>query len=455
MELYSCKFGGNSVKTAENQRHIRDNIVRPDRRRRAITVSALKGATDMLIAWHSFGYPQRERKIRHIMESFSSKDAILAAIEEEHAALVRDLGLSINVQALFNEIRDEYKRLEHSEETEGMYHYAASRGECVNGRIMAELLGYEYIDATKFLVLNGGGEWDAPASHRLAAELQLRDRAVERGIVIGGFHGRSKEAGSVVSLPRGGSDTSGAYLAVLVGADVYENFTDVDGVYTTDPKLFRGCLKNNFMTCDEMYEMADSGASVLHPHAIRPAELAAIPIHLRSTKKFPAEGTWILPRVDYKARNIFPKPITGITERPVVMVRVHKVEMEQGFDERLNIALSSLGFSFNHKFTGTDYIMVAIPQEQLEGKEPKVTQVVEEHCGSVVVEFLNGFHSVSVVGEGTRRKVGFSGKLFAAIGGAGVYDEAISKGASPITTTFVVTRQQLHDAIAAVHRTFF
>jgi aspartokinase len=131
-ELYSCKFGGNSVKTAANQRNIRDRIVRSDERRRALTVSALKGTTNMLIAWDCFGYPHPDPEIRKIMAPFRSKDAVVSAIEEEHATLVRELGIHVDITSIFNNIRDEYRRLENCGDRNRLSNFAWCQGEIVN-----------------------------------------------------------------------------------------------------------------------------------------------------------------------------------------------------------------------------------------------------------------------------------------------------------------------------------
>jgi len=226
--IIGAKFGGTSVKNAQCIAHLRDNIVRIDPERRAIVVSAPAGVTNELIEWVTWFTDPSIRP---------SKNHILDGIQDRFIAMARELGLLLDIEELFRKIRIHCGDLRHQKLIADLHDYAVSRGEYVNGLIVAAALGFEFVDATHFIVVDKNGHCKFSATKRLAERFGLSEKA-KGGIVVGGFYGRASSGKVRPKLfSRGGSDISGAIVAVLIGAKVYENWTDVRGIFAADPRI--------------------------------------------------------------------------------------------------------------------------------------------------------------------------------------------------------------------------
>ncbi|MBQ3079757.1 MAG: hypothetical protein IJC48_07165 [Clostridia bacterium] len=165
--------------------------------------------------------------------------------------------------------------------------YAMSRGEYLSAKILAHMTGYEFTDAQHLFALAGGR-----IEEKGMEEKFLRYIDTDKGCVIPGFYGRD-EFGNIKTFPRGGGDITGAYAAKALKADIYENWTDVDGVFDSDPQ--KGYARRlPFLTYDDMLHLAQKGACVLHADSILPVKDASIPIHVRSSFHPGGGGTWIL-----------------------------------------------------------------------------------------------------------------------------------------------------------------
>ena len=278
--MKAVKFGGTSMATVESIRTVR-NIILSDSERRFVVVSApgkalgAKKVTDMLIEVHKAEPSKRG-------EAFS-------AVKARFAALIK--GLELRENLLDKEFAEIEAKLPHAS-----YDYVVSRGEYLCAKLLAEYVGYEFVDAEGLVYFRDGSHYDDERTE-MCCEHGLKGH---NRVVVPGFYG-SDGNGNIVTFSRGGSDISGAIVARAVGASVYENFTDVDGFMTCDPRCVPHAALLDILTYDELRELAYMGANVLHPESIFPVRKANIPIHILNTFNECSIGTKIVPTDDFLA----------------------------------------------------------------------------------------------------------------------------------------------------------
>lgn len=284
------KFGGSSLASAEQFVKV-GNIIHADEDRKFVVPSAPgkrfdkdTKVTDMLY------------KCYELAEKDHNFNAEMAQIEKRYQEIIDGLKLDLDLSREFDRIIDNFKSKAGS-------NYAASRGEYLNGIIMANYLGYEFVDPAEAIRFNEAGVFDAETTQKL---LSKRLENVERA-VIPGFYG-AMEDGTVVTFSRGGSDITGSIVAKAIRADVYENWTDVSGFLIADPRIIDNPKGIDIITYGELRELSYMGATVLHEDAIFPVRKEGIPINIRNTNQPEDEGTWIVGHTCKKAKYT----ITGI-----------------------------------------------------------------------------------------------------------------------------------------------
>ena len=339
--MKAIKFGGTSMSTAASIDQV-INIIRSDPERRFVVVSAPgktdgeSKVTDMLISVFNAGQ-DRINAFSHVTARFDK--------------LRSELGLPDGFfDSDFAEI---IERL-----PDAGYDYIVSRGEYLCAKLLAALLDYEFIDSASLIKFRGGAYDDSYTSS--VCKLGLQNK---RNAVIPGFYG-SDNNGNIVAFSRGGSDVSGAIVARAVGADVYENFTDVDGFMTCDPRIVPHASVIDVLTYKELRELSYMGANVLHPESIFPVRKANIPIHIRNTFNPSATGTMIVPTDDYlagKYERINKRPITAIAgKKNFYSLYIDKSMMnsEIGFVRRVLSCFERLEIAVEHIPSGIDSMTV-------------------------------------------------------------------------------------------------
>ena len=272
-----CKFGGSSLADAGQFRKVYQ-IVKSCPERRFIVPSAPgkrdpsdEKVTDLFYACYE------------ACEEGLPVDGLLDRIFRRYDEIIADLGLNLRLESEFEGIRRLFgMRLGRD--------YFVSRGEYLNGIILANFLGYEFIDAADVIFFREDGSFDAEKTDIILSEKLSR----ARNAVIPGFYG-STPGGTVKTFPRGGSDITGALVARAAGAEVYENWTDVDGYLSADPRLVDHPRSIPEMTFHHLRELGYAGAAVLHENAIRPVREKGIPIHIKNTNRPDHPGTRIVP----------------------------------------------------------------------------------------------------------------------------------------------------------------
>lgn len=429
------KFGGSSLASAEQFKKVGD-IIRADEARRYVVPSApgkrYSGdtkVTDMLYGC----YAAAEKG-----EDFSDK---LAAIEARYNEIIEGLGLKLSLKEEFEVIRKNFLLKAGSD-------YAASRGEYLNGRVMAAYLGYEFVDAADVIFFEEDGTFDSEKTNTV---LSKRLAKIERA-VIPGFYG-AKKGGDVKTFSRGGSDITGSIVARAVKADLYENWTDVSGFLVTDPRIVDNPAVISTITYKELRELSYMGAGVLHEDAIFPVRKEGIPINIRNTNRPEDDGTMI---VESTCRNS-EYTITGIAgKKGFVAINIEKDMMnsEIGFGRKVLQAFEENNISFEHMPSGIDTLTVFVHQAEFEGKEQSVLAAIHRLAEPDTIDLEANLALIAVVGRGMKANRGVAARIFAAMAHKNINIKMIDQGSSELNIIIGVRNEDFENAIKAIYDIF-
>ena len=430
------KFGGSSLASAEQFKKTAA-IIHADESRVYVVPSAPgkrfsddTKVTDLLI--------------RAFEEAEAGRDfsATLAAIRERYEEIVNGLGLTgLDLSADFAEIEESLK-------TAPSRDFTASRGEYLNGKVMAAYLGYEFIDAKDVIFFNEEGNLnDYKTQKVLSAKLAEVPKAV-----IPGFYGLGKD-GTVKTFSRGGSDVTGSIVAAACRADIYENWTDVSGCLVCDPRLIENPAPIRYITYRELRELSYMGASVLHEDAIFPVRHSGIPINIRNTNRPEDVGTWIVESTCQKPDYV----ITGIAGRKgfcAMLITKAMMNSEVGFGRKVLQALEDNGISFEHMPSGIDTMTVVIHEDEFLDKEQRVVSAIHRLAQPDSIEIESDLALIAVVGRGMRSASGTAGKLFSALADKKVNVRMIDQGSSELNIIIGVENRDFETAIRAIYDKF-
>lgn len=434
------KFGGSSLADAHQFKKV-GKIIRKDVDRRYVVPSAPgkrspddTKVTDMLYSCYAQALLEEE-------DSQESFETLLGAIRERYESIIRELGLSLSLEEEFRSIRENFTRKVGRD-------YAASRGEYLNGRIMAEYLGYEFIDAAEVICFDEAGNFDGEKTQKILSErLAHTERAV-----IPGFYGAMPD-GKIKTFSRGGSDITGSIVAGAVHADLYENWTDVSGFLVADPRIIENPKEIDVITYRELRELSYMGATVLHEDAIFPVRREGIPINIRNTNAPEDKGTLIVEATCQKPRFI----ITGIAgKKDFAAVTVEKAMMnsEVGFCRKVLQVFEENGISIEHMPSGIDTMSVFVHQDELKEMEQKVIAGIHREVEPDVLELESDLALVAVVGRGMRTTRGTSGRIFSALAHANIEVKMIDQGSSGLNVIIGVPNDDFEAAVKAIYDIF-
>lgn len=429
------KFGGSSLASAEQFVKVGD-IIHADGDRKFVVPSAPgkrfdkdTKVTDMLY------------KCYDLAEKDHSFSAEMAQIEKRYKEIIAGLGLGLDLSGEFDSIIDNFK-------TKAGANYAASRGEYLNGIIMANYLGYEFIDPAEAIRFNEAGVFDAELTHKL---LSKRLENVERA-VIPGFYG-AREDGTVVTFSRGGSDITGSIVAKAIHADVYENWTDVSGFLIADPRIIDNPEGIDTITYGELRELSYMGAGVLHEDAIFPVRKEGIPINIRNTNRPDDEGTWIVGNTCKKAKYT----ITGIAgKKGFASINIEKDMMnaEIGFGRKVLQVFEEYNISFEHMPSGIDTLNVMVHQSEFMDREQNILSGINKAVSPDNIEIESDLALIAVVGRCMKSQRGTVGRIFAALAHANVNVRMIDQGSSEQNVIIGVANDDFEAAIKAIYAIF-
>ncbi len=435
MGVIVTKFGGSSLADAGQFQKVK-NILLADERRRFVVPSAPgkreeddEKVTDMLYACHD-----RAALGENV-------EAVFDRLRGRYLGISQALGLSLDMNAELDKV---FFALQNGQTRD----FAASRGEFLSGMMLANYLGWEFIDAAEVICFDNQGVFDQERTQEL---LSRRLAGVERA-VIPGFYG-SLPNGKVKTFSRGGSDISGAIVARAAGAELYENWTDVPGFLMADPRIVKRPKEISVITYRELRELAYMGATVLHDEAIFPVRAAGIPINIRNTNDPSAPGTMILRADESHVRGA----ITAIAGRKgftAIAIEKNMMNAELGFGRRVLGALEECGVSFEHLPTGIDTMTVLCADANLSGKIEQVIEKIRRSCKPDHIEVISGLSLIATVGRGMVRYPGTASRLFAALADAGINIRMIDQGSSEINIITAVESADFERAVNAIYAAF-
>ncbi len=429
------KFGGSSLASAEQFRKAGE-IIRADEKRRYVVPSAPgkrhkkdTKVTDMLYACYALAEADEDfkpslRKIRARYNEISHGLKLAVSLDEEFKAIEENFRNKVGID------------------------YAASRGEYLNGILMANYLGIPFIDAAEVIRFDADGNFDADGTNRILKErLKKTERAV-----IPGFYG-AKPDGSIQTFSRGGSDITGSIVAKACKADLYENWTDVSGFLIADPRIIENPKGIKVITYKELRELSYMGATVLHEDAIFPVRQEGIPINIRNTNAPKDGGTFIVESTCQKPEYT----ITGIAgKKGFVAVNIEKDMMnsEIGFGRKVLAAFEENEISFEHMPSGIDTLTVFVHQEEFEGKEQSVLSAIHRLAEPDSIDLEADLALIAVVGRGMKSTRGTAGRIFSALAHANVNVKMIDQGSSELNVIIGVKSEDFEQAIRAIYDIF-
>ena len=434
--LKVLKFGGSSMADAAQYKKVKE-IVMADPSRRVVVVSAAgkRSAEDNKITdllYLCYAHLQYGVSYEHIFQM----------ICERYYGIRDELGLKTDLEGEFEKLRAQMDRGISRDEL-------VSRGEYFSALLMAEYLGFTFVDAASWLYFHYDGTIDQNKSYA-----SLRTLAKNKSVVIPGFYGLMPD-GKVRTLTRGGSDITGALAAAALDASVYENWTDVSGILMADPRVVENPKPIDRATYSELRQLSYSGAQVLHEMTVFPVREKNIPLNIRNTNEPNHPGTLI-------SEDFFEAPssqrfITGIAgKRDFSIITISKKGLS-GSTGTLRTILGVIernSVSINYTPSGIDCVSLAMPTEKL---SPHLYSIIDEVRAEVKpdnIKVTDNIAIIAVVGRKMAFRAGTSGKIFAALGQHGINIRMISQGPEELNIIIGVDNKDYENAVRVLYNAF-
>ena len=428
------KFGGSSLADQDQFEKVRE-IIHYDEDRRYVVVSAPgKGknsdhkVTDLLLMCYQLA-----------THGLNVED-VFKMVKEIYHSIVDGLGLDIEIADLLADIQ---AKIQAGADLD----YTLSRGEYLNAKILAEYLGWEFVDAQDMIVFDGKKLSQEETNTKIQERLEGVDRAV-----IPGFYGANQE-GEITTFSRGGSDITGSLVAKALNADVYENWTDVSGFLVADPRIVDNPKTIDYITYEELRELSYLGAPVLHEDAIFPIKEVKIPINIRNTNAPKDPGTTIL-----QNGKVNTNPITGIAgtkDYTAITIEKNFLNSEVGIFRKMVSVFETNNVSIEHTPTGVDTISVIASTTAIGDKRDKIVEEIKIYTRPDVVKIEEGIAIIAIVGRNLKGNTGAAGKIFTALGNSGINIKMISQGSSEMNVIVGVSNKDFEKAIKAIYNEFY
>ena len=431
-----CKFGGSSLASSEQFKKIK-NIVESHEERKVIVASACGKAfkedhkvTDLLylcLAHKKYGM---------------SYDDILNQIVVKHQSIIDDLGLSFDLNKEVERIKYLLENNKNSDEI-------VSYGEYLSSRLLALYLNAEFVNAKDVICFNYDGTIDINRTYQKFVPYLKTNKK----IVVPGFYGALPN-GVIKLMSRGGSDITGALLANVCDATVYENWTDVSGIYVCDPRIIKNPKKIKVITYGELREMSYMGASVLHDESIFPVKIKNIPINILNTNKPEDKGTVIVANVNSSLKEL---PITGITGKKdfmVVNIVKSNSSSEIGFLKKALDVFEHYKIPVVLVTTGIDSFSIIVDKNDIKNNAYELSNEIKNNLKCEEVSIYDNLSLVCVVGRGLKDRKGISGEIFSLLGENGINIRTISQGADETSILVGVDDENYTKTISVIYERF-
>ena len=435
--LKVAKFGGSSMADAGQYRKVRD-ILLADPARRVVVVSAAgkrdkndHKLTDLLYLCYAH------------MQYGVDCSPVFDMITSRYIEIRDELGLDLDLETEFADLK---KKLQKKSITQDAL---VSRGEYFSAKLMAAFLGFQFVDSADWVKFNMDGSVDEDTSYAA-----LRSMVSGKGIVTPGFYGVMPN-GAIHTFSRGGSDITGSLAAAALDADVYENWTDVSGILMADPRIVENPQPIPEVTYDELRELSYSGAQVLHEGTIFPVREKNIPLNIRNTNAPEDPGTMIRESFDTDADpNLFITGITGKKDFTIISLSKRGLSNEVGILRKVLSVLEKYNISVDYVPNGIDTVSVVMATEAIASNLYSVLADIQQDIHPDTLEVYDKIAVVAAVGRRMAFRPGTSGKVFAALGQAGINIRMINQGPEELNIIFGVDNKDFSEAIRVLYNSF-
>ena len=429
----ACKFGGSSVADAPQIKKVKA-IVEADSSRRYIVVSAPgkrnsqdKKVTDLLYLAHETA------------KTGIDASEILGLIQQRFEDIVVGLGLDFKLD-------EEFKLIAKNIGSESP-DYAASRGEYLNGKIIARYLGATFVDPFHHIFIDDENMLNEEKTYPSLS------RALEGSglFLVPGFYGQGND-GKTKTFSRGGSDVTGSIVARAIRAEKYENWTDVSGLLMADPRIVHNPRCIDEVSYTELRELSYMGAQVLHDEAIFPVRALGIPVQIRNTNQPDHLGTFIVAKVKHRV-----VPIVGIAGKEdfeIVYLQKALMNKEIGFGRKLLSIFESHRISFEHLPSGIDSISVVVNSKEMAPCRQSILKDIKKILDADEITSFQGIALIAVVGAGMAYHPGIAATIFTALSQEGINVRLIDQGASELNIIIGVENPDFKGAINAIYKAF-
>ena len=436
--LKVLKFGGSSMADAKQFEKVK-SIVQADPSRKVVVVSAAgkrfsddHKLTDLLYLCHA-----------HLKYGVAC-DSVFDMIRSRYMEIRDELGLKTDLESEFDALRKKMDKGISQDEL-------VSRGEYFAARLMADYLGYDFLDSELWLRFKLDGTVDQEVSYEA-----LSRAASGRRVVIPGFYGAMPD-GSIKTFTRGGSDITGALAAAALDADVYENWTDVSGFLMADPRIVKDPLPIERITYSELRELSYIGAQVLHEGTIFPVREKNIPLNIRNTNQPDHPGTMIRESFDEPEEKADSSFITGIAGRKnfsVITITKNGMSNEVGVLRRVLEILEKYQLVVEYLPSGIDSVSLVVAADKLRPCQYQILGEIQKTLTPDTIHVTEDMAIVAAVGRKMAFKPGISGKIFAALGENGINIRMITQGPEELNIIVGVDNKDFAGAIRVLYDSF-
>ena len=436
MQIKVVKFGGSSLADAEHFRQVAA-IVKSDPTRKYVVPSApgKRFSADTKVTDMLYSCYEMVRNNLNIDEMFGK-------IADRYNSIIADLELDFDISGALNYVKN--AMLHHAGRD-----FAASRGEYLNGLILAKYLGFDFIDAENVIFFRDDGTFDQEKTNAVLREELVKHKYA----VIPGFYGITPN-GTIKTFSRGGSDITGSIVARAADADLYENWTDVSGFMMADPRIIKDPCIIDTITYRELRELSYMGASVLHDEAIFPVRYAGIPINIKNTNRPEDRGTMIVPSTnDYDTKHII-TGVSGIRGFSAITIEKDRMNSEVGFIRRVLEVFEENNISVEHVPSGIDTISVVLETKALDTVRERLLTRIQRAARPDSISVEDGLALIAVVGRGMIKAKGISARVFDAVSNSDVNIKMIDQGSSELNIIIGVEEHDFEKALTAIYNEF-
>ena len=433
------KFGGSSLANAEQFQKVGD-IIRSDESRRYVVPSApgKRFDEDIKVTDMLYGCYDAASKGEDITEKIN-------AIKARYYEIIKGLGLSLSLE-------EEFKKIDEDFRAQAGIQYAASRGEFLNGKIMAAYLGYDFVDAASVIRFDKAGNLEAEETNKLLSKKLSKSQHA----VIPGFYGACAD-GTVKTFSRGGSDVTGSLVAKAIHADIYENWTDVSGILMADPRIVENPRPIERITYNELRELSYMGAQVLHEASVFPVRQADIPLNIRNTNDPGHPGTLIREHFEDELESEKNRFITGIAGRrnfSIITMAKNGLSSSIGSLRRVLEVFERHNLNVEYTPSGIDSVSLVVQSGKAASCLYSILGELQKEFRPDKLQVAENISIVAAVGRKMAFRPGISGKIFAALGENGISIRMISQGPEELNIIVGVDNADFEKTVRVLYESF-